>query len=182
MKRPRILRRTVVGGAVVTVLLAVIGGLAYAQTGGGSQASGSPSMSSPSSSSPAPSLSSTPGTTPLAKGTNRRRILKRAVHVEVVAKTSSGYETVDIDRGAVQSVSSGSITITRPDGPQVTAKITPTTKFQGTQQGQVQQGQRVVVIQTGGNALSVSVPRAKASGSIPNTGSTPAAGSTPTTG
>src|SRR4029077_641182 len=59
-----------------------------------------------------------------------QRLLHHSVHAEFVVKDgTSGYVTVDLDRGAVQTVSSTSITVLRPDGVTVTAAVTSGTKF-----------------------------------------------------
>jgi hypothetical protein len=83
------------------------------------------------------------------------RLARRAVHAELIVKTKTGYKTFDIDRGTINSVSTTSISITRPDGPTVTAKVDSQTKFRGKTESQLAKGDNVVVVQTGGTAAAV---------------------------
>jgi hypothetical protein len=173
MRLPKAGARRLAAGAVATFVLAGGGGLAYAEVAAGSPAAAPTATVTASS----PSTSTPPSK---AKADHRPGLLRRAVHIEAVVRTKSGYETVDVDRGTVASISPTSITITRPDGPQVSANITPTTKFRGVQQSQIQDGQTVRVVQTGGNALQIAErpPSGSSASSGPAQGSAQAQSST----
>lgn len=135
----------VVGGLSVVALAA--GGVAYATT--------------PTATGSAPTAASTTAATtaghPHRQG--RRgfwmRIAHRTVHAQIIVKTKTGYKTFEIDRGIVASVSSSSISLTRPDGPTVSATITSSTRFRGLPESKIHKGDRVIVIQTGGSAVLV---------------------------
>lgn len=89
-----------------------------------------------------------------------RRLLRHSVHASFVIKDgSNGYITVDFDKGAVQSVSSTSITILRPDGVTVTDAVTSSTKFVRTTEASLTKGTKVLVVETGGTAHYVVAPR-----------------------
>jgi hypothetical protein len=83
------------------------------------------------------------------------RLARRAVHAELIVRTRDGYRTIDIDRGTFKSDASGTITIVRPDGPTVSASLTKSTRYPGLTQSQLKPGDRVVLVQSGGNALAV---------------------------
>lgn len=104
-----------------------------------------------------------------------RALLRRTVHADLVVRTKSGFETVDVDRGKVTAVSASSITIARPDGVSVSAGITSTTKFRGLTQAQVAAGDPAAVVQTSGNALDVF---SKAPGSTSSSSATSPSNST----
>jgi hypothetical protein len=55
--------------------------------------------------------SSTTAKAPRTRGAGARALERRAVHADVVVATKSGFETVTIDRGFVQSVSGQQLTI-----------------------------------------------------------------------
>ncbi|HEV2361541.1 MAG TPA: hypothetical protein VGS21_07555 [Acidimicrobiales bacterium] len=81
------------------------------------------------------------------------KMLRRSPHLEFVVKDKAGqWITVDIDRGAVTSISSTSITIERPDGVSVTAKIDSSTHFRKTPEGQIHDGARAIIVQWSGSA------------------------------
>jgi hypothetical protein len=82
-------------------------------------------------------------------------LLQRAEHAELIVRTKTGFQTIDIDRGTIASISASSISLTRPDGVVVTATISSTTKFAGLTQAQVAAGDKAVVIQSSGTAISI---------------------------
>jgi hypothetical protein len=55
--------------------------------------------------------SSTTAKVPRMRGVGARVLARRAVHANVVVATKSGFETVTVDRGFVQSVSGQQLTI-----------------------------------------------------------------------
>jgi hypothetical protein len=85
-----------------------------------------------------------------------RRLLRRSVHASLVVKDgTSGYITVDIDRGAIKAVSTTSISIVRPDGVTVTDSVSSSTEFVRTTEASLKPGTRVVMIGAGGSARYV---------------------------
>lgn len=138
----------VTGGAVVVALAA--GGVAYAT---------SPSAPATPSSSGSASAAALSASSPAINGSGLRRplrrLLRRGVHADIIVRTPSGYKTIQIDRGTLDSASSTSISLTRPDGPIVSAAVTSTTRFVGIAESQLTKGDRVIVVQTGGDAVVV---------------------------
>lgn len=132
-------RRVALATAVAVASLGAVAGTAFAAT-----PSNSGSNASPSAPNGQGKAQDRPG-----------RLARRAVHAEVIVKTKTGYKTYDIDRGTLNSVSTSSISITRPDGPTVTANVNGQTKFRGKSESQLAKGDEVVVVQTGGTAVSV---------------------------
>jgi hypothetical protein len=132
--------RRLVAAAVAIAATIALGGWAYAQT------------------QPAdPSVNDSPAA---AKAAGRQRGgvagLKRAIHGELlVGGAQRGYRTVVFDRGRITAVSGDSITLERPDGESVTAKLTDATKFNGTPRDQLKAGDAVLVVQSDGTAARV---------------------------
>jgi hypothetical protein len=146
------------GGAVVVV--ALVGCVAYSTI---------PSASSPAS--PADLVAATTATTTPA-GANRpvlrnelRNLLRYSVHVELIVQSQKGFETIDADRGTVASISSSSISLTRPDGTTVSAVLTQATRFLGLKESQLAGGDQAIMVQTGGNAAAVFSRQPQATGS-----------------
>jgi hypothetical protein len=106
---------------------------------------------------PAGAASSTSGSSPNASAVHatRRSIAVRTEHAELIVRTKTGFKTIDLDRGKVTAVSSSSISVTRPDGVVVAATINSTTRFRGLPQSQVVVGDRALVTQSSGVAISV---------------------------
>ena len=95
-----------------------------------------------------------------AKAAGRQRAggagLKRAVHGELlVGNARRGFRTVVFDRGRITAIAGDSITLERPDGQSVTAKLTGETKFNGTPREQLKAGDVVMVVQSDGSATRV---------------------------
>ena len=82
-------------------------------------------------------------------------LARHTVHAQLIVSTKNGYKTIEIDKGKLQSVSSATITIVRPDGPSVSATLTSTTKYFGLKESQLAPGDGVVLVQGAGNALYV---------------------------
>jgi hypothetical protein len=163
--------------AVGTLAVAGVGGLAYAVAGplsaptvastnfqasgtsgasGGSACQGAPGGAGAATSAAVPGGSKA-GACP---GAGRKgllgRLLARTAHASLTVKDKSGrWVTVDLDRGTVQSVSSTSITILRPDGVTVTEAIDSSTRFLRQPQSSVVVGDRVVLVAEGGTARYV---------------------------
>ncbi|MGF7235144.1 MAG: hypothetical protein ACQSGP_09315 [Frankia sp.] len=79
------------------------------------------------STSPAASASAAPTKTAAAKHP-RLAVARRVVHGEFTAKTKTGYQVFDAQRGTVTAVSPSSITIKSPDGFTATYTVTSATK------------------------------------------------------
>ncbi len=129
---------------------------------------------------PAGAASSTSGASQNSSAVHaaRRSILARTEHAELIVRTKTGFKTIDLDRGKVTAVSSSSISVTRPDGVVVTATINSSTKFRGLPQSQVVDGDRALVTQSSGIAISVrsrTAAVASPTTSSPTTSTTPAA-------
>ncbi|MDA8264733.1 MAG: hypothetical protein M0T79_05180 [Actinomycetota bacterium] len=77
----------------------------------------------------------------------------RAISAQFLVKTKTGYETIDVARGTLSSVSSTSavpstITVSLAGGlPSVSATITTSTRFPGLRQSALVTGDRVVLVQ-----------------------------------
>jgi hypothetical protein len=140
----------ITGGLVAVGLVA--GGVAYATTPSAAPAKTTSSMST---------LSVAPGqagvtATRLGLRWDLIRLARHTVHAELIVKTADGFRTIDIDRGRLSSISGTSITIVRPDGPSVTARLTNATRYVGLPESSLAKGDRVLLVQGGGgNALFV---------------------------
>lgn len=151
-----------VAGGLLTLALAGGGAGAAAAATGAASASGSPAVA----------LTSATSTAhhhhahcrrPLQR--RLRELLRHSVHADFVVRHKGAWITVSVDRGKLNQASSSSISLTRPDGVTVSAKVTSSTKFFGIPESQLKKGDRVIVAQTGGNALDVRAmaPRAASS-------------------
>lgn len=139
--------------AAGTLSVALVGGAAFAVAG--------PLMGSTVSSTAAPaSVQAANGTSPAPAAAGRggilRHLLARSVHASIVVKSKGGgYVTLTLDRGTIQSISSTSITILRPDGVSITAPISSSTKFLRGTESSLAAGAKVVVVQEGGTTRDV---------------------------
>lgn len=133
------LSKKVIGVAVAGLVVLGAGAAAWAQSTGGT--------------------TSTSGTA----SANRRghpglAILRRADHgtLEIKDKTGS-WITLTVDRGQVTAADAGSVTLQRPDGQTVTAKLTADTKYRGVSSASsIATGKAAVVVSdSSGNALVV---------------------------
>lgn len=158
----------VVGAMVIAV--GAVGGIAYAVSSGSSPATAG-STSNTSSTPPANSTqggaSAQGGSATQKKPAGRAlfKVLTRAVHAEIVLpeKGGTGYRTVDLDRGTITSLSSTSITINPVvGGSPVTAAITSTTHEP--KNSALSQGETVVLVYSGGDALIVRPVKTASSG------------------
>jgi hypothetical protein len=83
-------------------------------------------------------------------------VLRRTVHGDLVVKQGDGFETVTFDRGTVTSVDASSLSLHRPDGVDVTVKLTDQTRYVGvTGAGGVQKDKPVTVVSKDGAARMV---------------------------
>ncbi|GEM_PF-1645755 len=178
-------RHAVVVASVVVISVGGVGGIAYALTSGGSGSPGSagtPSASGSSSGSGGATGTGSSGSGAGAKSPKATRsgskiaaLVGRAVHAEIVVpKSGGGYQTLDLDRGTVTSLSSTSVTIDSLDGgTPVTAAITSSTHEPKT--ATISQGEQVILVSSGGNVLILR-PDTKANSGSSGAGS--AAGTT----
>ncbi|MGH9046981.1 MAG: hypothetical protein ACRDVW_06670 [Acidimicrobiales bacterium] len=92
----------------------------------------------------------------------RRLLLRHTVDATITVKTKSGYETLDLARGTVGSISSTSITVDSPNGSTLTASITQDTKFHNTTEGALANGSKVGVLSYEGVARQINAPKTAA--------------------
>lgn len=140
----------VTGGAIVVALAA--GGVAMATTPTASPAPASTTTV-------ASASSAVLGGASVSRGQLRQDVIwlmRHTVHANLIVDTSQGYKVLVIDKGTLRSDSSTSISIVRPDGPIVTARISSSTKFPGLPESQLKPGEGVVLAEgSSGNALVV---------------------------
>ena len=84
-------------------------------------------------------------------------LFERAVHGDLVVRAKGGFQTYTFDKGKVESASADSITLTRPDGQQVTLSITADTRHRGAWPPQA--GKPAVVVSQSGRAVLVAQSR-----------------------
>jgi|GEM_PF-5075628 len=85
-----------------------------------------------------------------------RQLVRHSEHAEFLVDTpKKGEITVDIDKGKLTNVSSTTIEITRRDGTTVSATITGSTHFFGLPESKLGSGDRVLLVQSGGDAVDV---------------------------
>lgn len=151
MSRLSNLRKIILGASVALGSLG-IGGLGVALVSGGN-ASGATSSSST-------------GTNNTLKPAQRmgRFLFRHTVDATVTVKTKNGYQTFDLARGTVQSISSTSITVDSPDGTSLSATIDSQTKFFNTTEGQLSTGDKVGVVASQGVARAIRTPKTPSSG------------------
>jgi hypothetical protein len=140
-------KRTAIGAAVVLGSVG-LGGAGFAVLSGGSAS--------------AATSTSTPASTPAAttKSQKLHRFLRRhTVDATFTIKTKSGYETLDLARGTISSISPTSITVNSPNGTTLTAAIDSSTKFHNTSEAQLGDGDKVGVLAYDGVARSVNAPK-----------------------
>ena len=135
------MRRIATAAAIVVAVLAVAG-LAFAEA------------------QPAdPTLGTSPSAgkaAPAAGKAGRAGVLKGVVHGDLLVRNSDGTtRPVAVDRGKVSSISEGSLTVVRPDGPSVSFALTEATTFTGTPRDKLQAGMPVLVVSAGGTAQRV---------------------------
>jgi len=144
-------KRTAIGAGAVLGSLG-LGGAGFALVSGGNAGAASSTASSPA-----------PGST-TAKG-HTHMLLRRAVNATVTIKTKDGYETLELARGTVTSISSSSITVQSPNGTSMTATINSSTRFHNTTEQQLANGDKVGVLSYEGVARWVNAPKSSTSGS-----------------
>ena len=94
---------------------------------------------------------------PAAAGRKRAGgVLRRVVHGDLIVRGKDGFQNVTYDRGKEDGVSNDTLTITRPDGKQVSVKLTSDTKYRGVKDAsQLQAGKQTIVLSKDGNAVTV---------------------------
>jgi len=138
-------KKAAVGASVVLASLGLGGAGAALFAGGTASAATSTSASA---------------TSPATKGQHLRRYLRRhTVDATITVKTKNGYETFNLARGTVGSISPTSITVDSPDGTTLTATINAQTKFHNTSDQQLQQGDKVGVLASQGVAKLINAPK-----------------------
>jgi hypothetical protein len=150
-------KKAAIGASVVLASLG-LGGATAAFVGAGSAS--------------AATGTSTPASQP-TKGHNVRKYLRRhTVDATITVKTKNGYETLDLARGTVGSISPTSITVDSPDGTTLTATINAQTKFHNTTDQTLQLGDKVGVLAYEGVAKRINAPKtAGSSTTAPSTAS-----------
>jgi hypothetical protein len=127
--------------------LAVAGGATAFVLTAGTFASASPTVSTPSAT-----------TAAKAKHPDARAhgLLRHSDYATVEVRRKGHWVTYVLNRGKVTAVSSGDITIKRPDGDTVTIALAPTTKYRGVSgESGLKTGRRANVLSTNGTALRV---------------------------
>jgi hypothetical protein len=91
------------------------------------------------------------------RGLKARRILRNAVHADVIVKDDNGqYVTVTYDRGSVTEATATSIKLHRADGHDVTITVNADTKVRGAANAAaVKLGAEAVVVSRGGTATRI---------------------------
>lgn len=92
-----------------------------------------------------------------------RYVLRHTVDATITVKTKNGYETFNLARGTVDTISTTSITVDSPDGTSLTATINAQTKFRNTTDSELQPGDKVGVIAYQGVAKRITAPKAAGS-------------------
>ena len=86
----------------------------------------------------------------------RRGLLRRVVHGDLIVRGDGGFQNVTYDRGKEDGVSGDTLTITRPDTKKVNVKLTSDTKYRGVKDAsQLQAGKETLVVSKDGKALIV---------------------------
>ena len=131
--------------AILVLALALLGGGAYAWAQTSDTSPTAPT------SNPAKAGQQAPNGKAGASG-----LLRRVVHGDLVVRGKDGFQNVTYDRGKEDGVSNNTLTITRPDGKQVSVKLTSDTKYRGVKDAsQLQAGKPTLVLSKDGNALTV---------------------------
>jgi hypothetical protein len=82
--------------------------------------------------------------------------LARAVHGDLIVRTQDGFEPVTFDRGTLTSADDDSLTLHRPDGADVTVKLSDDTRYVGVENAAaLEDGKRVTVVHKDGTAKAV---------------------------
>jgi hypothetical protein len=144
-------KKAAIGASVVLGSLG-IGGAGFALVGGGTAAA----AATPSTGTANPNAT---------KAQDLSQFLRRhTVDATMTVKTKNGYETYDIARGTVGSISPSSITVDSPNGTTLTATINAQTKFHNTTEALLPVGAKVGVVAEQGVAKLVNTPKTTTSG------------------
>jgi hypothetical protein len=131
--------KKVLGAALAGFVVLAVGAAAWAQTTDGTGSSSGTASAN-------------------RRGHPGLAILRRADHGTLDVKDKAGtWVTVTFDRGQVTAADAGSVTLQRPDGQTVTAKLTADTKYKGISSASaIAVGKPAIVVDDrGGNALLV---------------------------
>ena len=103
-----------------------------------------------------------------ARGQRAKGLLRRVVHGDLIVRGKDGFQNVTYDRGTEDGVSNNTLTITRPDGKQVSVKLTSDTKYRGVKDAsELQAGKQTLVLSKDGNALMVGQRSGAKNGNAP---------------
>jgi hypothetical protein len=108
---------------------------------------------------------STGGQTPTPAATAHhhpklRAMLRHSVQDTRVVSTKNGYVTIESVRGTVDTVSTGSISVTAANGAELTATIGSTTRFVRITQASIAPGDKVGLVAVGSTARLIVGPKA----------------------
>jgi hypothetical protein len=142
-------RRALLVAGIGIISAGSVAGVSFALT---SSSGGSPA-SHVASNTPSSSTGSGANANGVLRKAKVRQLLRHAVHGDLELATKNGFVTIEFDRGAVTSISTSSISVLRADSQTVTDAITGTTHMP--KRGVPTQGQQVVVISKGGDALYI---------------------------
>jgi hypothetical protein len=119
---------------------------------------------------------------PGAAGRTRARgLLARVVHGNLIVRGAGGkFQNVVYDRGKEKSLAGDKLTVTRPDGVDVTVTLTSSTKYRGvTGSSQLQVGHATLVLSMpDGSALIVAQPNPQRAGTRAGAGASANANAT----
>jgi hypothetical protein len=136
----------------------LLSGVSWAAAAGGGSTGSAPSSAGAASS---PSAGA-------AAHRGRPGLLRRLEHGELTIRTRRGDETLDVQQGTADPVSSTSVTVTSRDGFRATYALTSTTRVWShgsrVSPSAIHQGDKVRVVGEGGRALRVFDPTASATG------------------
>lgn len=139
--------------AVLVLVGALLGGGAYAWAQTSDTSPAAPTTLPTSNAGPPKSAQQAPAG---ARGQRAKGLLRRVVHGDLIVRGKNGFQNVTYDRGKEDGVSNNTLTITRPDGKQVSVKLTSDTKYRGVKDAsQLQAGKQTILLSNAGNAVMV---------------------------
>jgi hypothetical protein len=144
--------------AVLVLVGALLAGGAYAWAQTSDTSPAAPTTTAPKSGQQAPA----------ARGQRAKGLLRRVVHGDLIVRGKNGFQNVTYDRGKEDGVSNNTLTITRPDGKQVSVKLTSDTKYRGVKDAsELQTGKQTLVLSKDGNAVMVAQRSGAKAGNAP---------------
>ncbi len=145
--------------AVLVLVGALLAGGAYAWAQTSDTSPAAPTTTAAKSGQQAPAAGRRAG----AKG-----LLRRVVHGDLIVRAKDGFQNVTYDRGKEDGVSNNTLTITRPDGKQVSVKLTSDTKYRGVKDASgLHAGKQTLVLSKDGNAVMVAQRSGSKNGNAP---------------